>query len=95
MTFNPKMVTLAREAAGLTQHSLAHEAGVSQAFISKVEHGLEDPNDVVLERMGAACNVPVQFFSQRDEVIAEGIVDFFHKKRLTLPAKPLRQREPP
>jgi Zn-dependent peptidase ImmA (M78 family)/DNA-binding XRE family transcriptional regulator len=93
MTFNPKMVTLAREAAGLTQHSLAHEAGISQAFISKIEHGLEDPNDVVLERMGAACNVPVQFFYQGDEVIAEGIVDFFHKKRLTLPAKPLRRAE--
>ena len=91
MTFNPKMVTLAREAAGLTQDSLAHEAGISQAFISKIEHGLEIPNDDVLERMGVACNVPLQFFYQDDVILGEGIVDFFHKKRLTLPAKPLRK----
>lgn len=91
MTFNPRMVTLAREAAGLTQGVLAHEAGISQAFISKIEHGLETPNDRVLEQMGAACNVPLQFFYQDDEILGEGIVDFFHKKRLTLPAKPLRQ----
>ena len=91
MTFNPKMVTLAREAAGLTQQALAHAAGISQAFISKIEHGLETPNDEVLEQMGVACNVPIEFFYQDDELIAEGIVDFFHKKRLTLPAKPLRQ----
>lgn len=91
MTFNPKMVTLAREAAGLTQHSLAHEAGVSQAFISKIEHGLEIPNDSVLERMSMACDVPIQFFRQDEEIIGESLVDFFHKKRLTLPAKPLRK----
>ena len=91
MTFSPKMVTLAREAAGLTQHSLAHEAGVSQAFISKIEHGLEIPNDSVLERMSMACDVPIQFFRQDEEIIGESLVDFFHKKRLTLPAKPLRK----
>jgi Zn-dependent peptidase ImmA (M78 family)/DNA-binding XRE family transcriptional regulator len=91
MTFNPKMVTLAREATGLTQHSLAHEAGVSQAFISKIEHGLETPSDEILGRMGKACNVPLQFFYQDDEIFGENIFDFFHKKRLTLPAKPLRK----
>src|SRR5689334_19353270 len=85
------MVTLAREAAGLTQNSLAHQVGISQAFISKIEHGLEIPNEGVLEQMGAACNVPVQFFHRDDEILGEGIVDFFHKKRLTLPAKPLRK----
>jgi len=91
MTFNPKMVTLAREAVGLTQDSLAHEAGISQAFISKIEHGIEIPNDGVLEQIGTACNVPLQFFYQDDVILGEGIVDFFHKKRLTLPAKPLRK----
>jgi Zn-dependent peptidase ImmA (M78 family)/transcriptional regulator with XRE-family HTH domain len=91
MTFNPKMVTLAREAAGLTQGSLAQQTGVSQALISKIEHGLETPSDDLLERMGVACNVPLQFFHQRDDVFGESIVDFFHKKRKTLPAKPLRK----
>jgi Zn-dependent peptidase ImmA (M78 family)/DNA-binding XRE family transcriptional regulator len=91
MTFNPKMVTLAREAAGLTQHALAHEAGVSQAFISKIENGIEVPGEGILERMGTACGVPPQFFQQDDPVPGDSIIDFFHKKRLTLPAKPLRK----
>jgi Zn-dependent peptidase ImmA (M78 family)/transcriptional regulator with XRE-family HTH domain len=91
MTFNSRMVTLAREAAGLTQNSLAHEMGISQAFISKIEHGLEIPNDAVLSRMEAACNVPPEFFHQEDEILGDSIIDFFHKKRLTLPAKPLRK----
>lgn len=91
MTFNPEMLALAREAAGLTQGVLAQQIGVSQALISKIEHGLETPSDVLLERMGVACDVPVQFFHQRDEVYGESIVDLFHKKRKTLPAKPLRK----
>jgi Zn-dependent peptidase ImmA (M78 family)/transcriptional regulator with XRE-family HTH domain len=91
MNFNPKMLTLAREAAGLTQNSLAHEAGVSQALVSKLEHGLEEPGSQVLELMSVACGVTVNFFQQEDSILGEGIVDFFHKKRLTLPAKPLRK----
>jgi Zn-dependent peptidase ImmA (M78 family)/transcriptional regulator with XRE-family HTH domain len=85
------MATLAREAAGLTQQSLAIEAGVSQAFVSKIEHGLETPGDRILERMARACDVPLQFFYQDDAILGESIFDFFHKKLLTLPAKPLRR----
>jgi Zn-dependent peptidase ImmA (M78 family) len=91
VTFNPQMLTLAREAAGLTQHALAHEAGISQALVSKFEHGLETPTGVVLEGMAFACGVPVEFFEQDEPVIGDSIVDFFHKKRLTLPAKPLKK----
>jgi Zn-dependent peptidase ImmA (M78 family)/DNA-binding XRE family transcriptional regulator len=91
MNVNPKMVTLARDAAGLTQGSLAQQVGVSQALISKIEHGLEIPNDDLLKQMSFACEVPPQFFLQQDEVLGESIVDFFHKKRKTLPAKPLKK----
>jgi Zn-dependent peptidase ImmA (M78 family)/transcriptional regulator with XRE-family HTH domain len=91
VTFNAKMVTLAREAAGLTQDSLAHEAGISQGLISRIEHGLEEPSEGILSRMALACNVPLDFFRQDDEILGESIFDFFHKKRLTLPAKPLRK----
>lgn len=91
MTFNPTMLTLAREAAGLTQGVLAQQSGVSQALISKIEHALEVPGDSLLERMGIVCDVPVRFFHQKDEVYGESIVELFHKKRKTLPAKPLRK----
>lgn len=91
MSVNPRMITLAREAVGLTQNGLAHEAGISQSLISKIEHGLEDPQPEVLKHFAHACAVPVAFFSQQEELLGEGLVDIFHKKRLTLPAKPLRR----
>lgn len=91
MSINPRMLTLAREAAGITQSALAYQVGISQGLISKIEHGLEDPQPPVAERLAVACDVPVEFFEQQDEVLGEGLVDIFHKKRLTLPAKPLKK----
>jgi Zn-dependent peptidase ImmA (M78 family)/DNA-binding XRE family transcriptional regulator len=91
MTFNASMVTLARESAGLTQGLLAQNAGVSQALISKIEHGLETPSGELIERFALACDVPTDFFHRSDPVLGESITDLFHKKRKTLPAKPLRR----
>lgn len=91
MTFNFRMVTLARDAVGLTQTALAHQSGVSQAFVSKIENGFETPTDDLLERFADACCVPAAFFSQDAEVLGEGLVDLYHKKRLTLPIKPLKK----
>ncbi|MEV4197431.1 ImmA/IrrE family metallo-endopeptidase [Micromonospora globbae] len=89
--FNARMVTLARESEGLTQSALAHLAGISQSQISKIENGFEEPHRDVLEQLAKACEVPVDFFFQREEVLGEGFVDFYHKKRLTLPVKPLKK----
>lgn len=91
MTFNFRMVTLARDAAGLTQTALAHQIGVSQAFVSKVENGFEIPTDDLTEKLASACTVPPAFFHQEDTILGEGLVDLYHKKRLTLPMKPLRK----
>lgn len=91
MAFNPRMVTLARDAIGLTQSSLAHQVGVSQGLISKIENGLEEPTKELLERIGEECGVPVLFFEQQDEILGDGLIDYYHKKRLTLPAKPLKK----
>src|ERR1700742_4884805 len=85
------MVTLAREAAGRSQSAVAHRVGISQAALSKIEHGFDSPNDAVLDALARACGVPRSFFAQRDEILGESVVDFYHRKRLTLPAKPLKQ----
>ncbi|MFC6015536.1 helix-turn-helix domain-containing protein [Plantactinospora solaniradicis] len=89
--FNARMVTLARESEGLTQSALAHLAGISQGHVSKIENGFEEPHDDVLEQLAKACDVPIEFFYQKEEVLGEGVVDFYHKKRLTLPVKPLKK----
>lgn len=88
---NPRMVTLAREAAGMTQTALAHAAGISQAQLSKIEHGLEEPTEEAQAAFARECEVPVSFFNQQDPVLGEGIIEFFHRKRMTLPAKALKR----
>jgi Zn-dependent peptidase ImmA (M78 family)/transcriptional regulator with XRE-family HTH domain len=91
VTFNPRMLTLAKEYAGLTQAAIAQHAGISQSLMSKIENDFEAPTDEVLARASQICGVPVDFFQQEDQILGDGLVDIFHKKRLTLPAKPLRQ----
>lgn len=87
--FNPPMLVLAREAAGLTQSSLAHQVNVSQARISKIESGFDTPSPDLMSALARECSVPVEFFVQRDSILGEGIIEFFHRRRQTLPAKPL------
>ena len=46
---NPAMVTLAREAQGLTQTSLAKMLDISQAMLSMIEAGVKPVPGAVLE----------------------------------------------
>ncbi len=88
--FNPQMLTLAREAAGLTQLALAPKVGVSQAYVSQVEHGFKLPTEDLVDRFSEELNFPRSFFEDECRVLGDSLVEFFHKKRLTLPVKPLR-----
>lgn len=88
--FNAQMLTLAREAAGLTQLALAPKVGVSQAYVSQLEHGFKVPTDELVERLADVLELPPSFFEDESRVLGDSLVEFFHKKRLTLPVKPLR-----
>jgi Zn-dependent peptidase ImmA (M78 family)/transcriptional regulator with XRE-family HTH domain len=85
------MLTLAREAAGMTQVALAHAVGVSQARVSQMEHGLDAPPPGLAELLARELEVPPEFFDQPDVPVAAGLVDFFHRRRNTLPKKPLKR----
>lgn len=89
--FNPPMLTLAREAAGLTQAAIAQHSQVSQSLMSKIENGFEVPSQEFLSRSAEICAVPVKFFDQEDSMPSDTVFDIFHKKRLTLPQKPLKK----
>lgn len=89
--FNPVMLTLAREAEGLTQLALAPRVGVSQAFISQVEHGFKEPTEELVRRFAEELDRPASFFEDDSRVLGPGVVEWYHKKRLTLPVKPLRR----
>lgn len=92
MSFNPRMVTLARESRGYSQTRLAQESGVSQGFLSKIEHGNTDPGQDTLEKIAAAVRYPTTFFEQ--ELPITGLpLSFFRKKKSGLPQKLVRAAE--
>src|SRR4249919_3032446 len=59
--------------------------------MSKIENGFEIPSDDFLIKAADLCGVPVEFFGQHDSMPSDTVYDIFHKKRLTLPQKPLRK----
>lgn len=86
--FNPDMLRLARDARELTQADLAKKSGITQAFISKLEHGLHvQPGEEALQQMADVLGFPVSFFSQRERAL--GFPPFHYRKRARLGAKPL------
>jgi len=86
--FNPDMLRLARDARELTQAQLAEKSGVTQAFISKLEHGLNSsPGDDALKAISKVLGFPREFFFQRERAI--GFPHFHYRKRSKLGAKPL------
>jgi len=87
-TFNPDMLKLARDARELTQADLAKKSGITQAFISKLEHGLNtQPGDEALDRISKALRFPRAFFFQREKIL--GLPHFHFRKRAKLGSRPL------
>lgn len=86
--FNSDMLKLARDARELTQAELAEKSGVTQAFISKLEHGLNtQPGEGALRGLSDALRFPEDFFFQNER--AMGFPHFHFRKRAKLGAKPL------
>ena len=86
--FNSDMLKLARDAREFTQAELAEKSGVTQAFISKLEHGLNtQPGDDALVRLSEALRFPSAFFFQDERAL--GFPHFHFRKRSRLGAKPL------
>lgn len=82
------MLRLARDAREITQAQLADVSGITQAFVSKLEHGLiTQPGDEAVSQLASALKMPVEFFYQQDRAI--GFPHFHYRKRAKLAAKPL------
>ena len=86
--FNPDMLRLARDHVGLTQAELAQEAAVTQALISKLEHGfITHPSADVVEHLASALRCPPAFFYESGRAV--GFPHFHQRERAKLSAKPL------
>jgi Zn-dependent peptidase ImmA (M78 family)/DNA-binding XRE family transcriptional regulator len=60
--FNGQRLVQARHARGLTSVNLSSIADVSPSSISLYEKGTEKPQQIVLDRLARALNVPIGFF---------------------------------
>jgi transcriptional regulator with XRE-family HTH domain len=70
--FSPaQLVVAAREAAGLTQRSLAARAGTSAAAINRYERGRSQPDLETLARVLASCGFELEL-TMRPRLGADG-----------------------
>ncbi len=88
---NPEMVTLARESRGMTQAGLARAMNVQQGTVSKIEAGLQNPSDEMIDKLARTLRYPRAFFHQDDRVHGFGSSVFYHRKRQSLPQSVLRK----
>lgn len=89
--FNPRMLVLAREARGYTQGELAARLSVTQGNVSKIESGMLDVSESLLETISEVLEYPVSFFYQTDAVYGYGSACIYHRKRQSVPALVLRK----
>lgn len=89
--FNREMLILARESRGLTQTSLADEASMSQAEISKFETGIKIPSESQARRLAARLHFPTEFFFLGESVRDFGSGCVYHRKRQNATETKLRQ----
>lgn len=85
----PGMVTLARQARGLSQTELAALLNITQGRLSKIESGLLPVSDDLLTVMVRQLHFPPGFFQQTGRTLGVGVAELFHRKRQNVSAKVL------
>ncbi len=88
---NPNMITLAREARGLTQLKTAKKLNISQAKLSKIEAGLRPLTPELLRCMVDEFHYPESFFSLQYTILGPGSSEFFHRKRQSISTRMLNK----
>ena len=81
------MLTLAREARGLTQAELASRARIAQGSLSKIENGIAMPSAEVVGDLANVLGYPPEFFALSGQPY--GLPPFHYRKRKKLSAKAL------
>lgn len=89
MKIQPGIITLARESRGYTQKQLAELIGVEQGTLSKVEKGLLEPSDGLVDQLCHRLYYPKDFFIQETLIRIRG----HYRKKITIPAQEFRTVE--
>lgn len=80
-SFNPEMLSLARQSRGLAQNSLALRVGSSQGKISRIEAGLSSPSVADISKIANTLGYPVGFFQYTGEIYGAGGDEIYHRAR--------------
>lgn len=87
---NARLVILARQARGISQEDLAQSVGINQGFLSKVENGLKEPSEDVVNKIAGVLKFPLTFFYQQDEIYGLPVsVHPSHRKKSSVSMKGL------
>jgi len=85
--FNGDMLVLARTLREMTQAELALAAEVTQARISKVEHGLAQPSPELISKVASALRMPSSFFYKPGHIYSLPVRH--HRKRAAVSKRTL------
>jgi Zn-dependent peptidase ImmA (M78 family)/transcriptional regulator with XRE-family HTH domain len=67
--FNPGLLQVARQARSFSQELLAEKAKLTQGYLSKLEHGLIQPNSEAISALSSSLAFPQSFFFEPDQVV--------------------------
>lgn len=65
-SFRPELVSLRRRMFGYSQGELAELAGIAQGTLSKIEQGLKEVSEELLEKLAKSLDCPAAFFFQAE-----------------------------
>ena len=71
-----------REKSGLSQTQLAQNVGSTQAWISRIERGMAEPSDALIEKIGKALKTPVEKLTGKKQTSTRtaGTLDAYRRK---------------
>jgi Zn-dependent peptidase ImmA (M78 family)/DNA-binding XRE family transcriptional regulator len=80
ISFNNEMVLLGRQLRRVTQGELASAINITQGHLSKIEHGLTEPSEAVIEQISKELNLPRGFFFRKGRIYGLPISIQYRKK---------------
>lgn len=89
---NASLLKVARQARGKNQKDLAAASGITQAAVSKLEAGVIQPTQEVLERLAHALSFPVSLFYETDPMFGVPI-SVSYRKRASVGSRAVEQVE--
>jgi Zn-dependent peptidase ImmA (M78 family)/transcriptional regulator with XRE-family HTH domain len=90
-TFNPEMLILARESRGLLQRDFADALNISQGELSKIEAGLREPSEELVERMASHLRYSKDLFFMDERIRGSSSSCPYYRKRKSATLHAIRQ----